>query len=79
MRTTLDIDEDVLRAVQERARRERSSAGRVLSTLVREALTTTPGSDEAIEYSPVTGLPLLPRHGGIVTSEMVYRLMDEEE
>ena len=35
MRTTLDIDEDVLKAAKEIALRERSSAGKVVSRLVR--------------------------------------------
>ena len=39
MRTTLDIDDDVLAAAKELARSERSSAGGVLSRLARQALT----------------------------------------
>ncbi len=38
MRTTLDIDDDVLRAAKELARRERKSAGRVLSELARRGM-----------------------------------------
>ena len=38
MRTTLDIADDVLYAVKERARREKRSAGDVLSDLARQAL-----------------------------------------
>lgn len=41
MRTTLSIDDDVLRAVKERARRESRTAGEVISDLAREALTRT--------------------------------------
>ena len=39
MRTTLDIAEDVLVAAKEIARRERSTAGEVISNLARVALT----------------------------------------
>jgi hypothetical protein len=39
MRTTLDIADDVLLAVKERARREKRTAGAVLSDLARRALT----------------------------------------
>ena len=39
MRTTLDIDDDVLHAAKERARREQKTAGQVISELVRQALT----------------------------------------
>jgi len=39
MRTTLDIDDDVLAAAKELAQRENSSAGRVVSRLLRDMLT----------------------------------------
>lgn len=39
MRTTLSIDDDVLLAVKERARREKRTAGEILSDLARQALT----------------------------------------
>ncbi len=38
MRTTLDIDDDVLLAAKELARREGETAGRVLSRLARAGL-----------------------------------------
>ena len=38
MRTTLDIDEDVLQAAKEHAARERKSLGAVISGLARESL-----------------------------------------
>src|SRR6266496_4788753 len=40
MRTTLDIADDVLQAAKERARREKRTAGEVISELARSALTT---------------------------------------
>ena len=39
MRTTLDIEEDVLAAVKELARQQQRTAGQVLSSLARQALT----------------------------------------
>jgi hypothetical protein len=39
MRTTLDIDDDVLQAAKELADAQGSTAGRVLSELARKALT----------------------------------------
>ena len=39
MRTTLDIEDDILLAAKELARRDGTSAGRVISKLVRQALT----------------------------------------
>ena len=40
MRTTLDIDDDLMVAAKELARRERSSAGKVVSRLLRQSLTS---------------------------------------
>lgn len=76
MRTTLDIDDDVLQAAQELARRERSSAGRVLSRLARDSLVGS--RDPEVRRSPVTGLPLLPTRGGIVTNQLIDRIREEE-
>lgn len=74
MRTTLDLDEDVLRAAKELAALQGSTAGKVLSELARRAL--RPG----IEGAQVrNGVPLLPpRIGeGVVTMELVNSLRDE--
>jgi hypothetical protein len=43
MRTTLDIPDDVLQAAKELARREKTSAGKIISDLARAALTASPG------------------------------------
>jgi hypothetical protein len=39
MRTTLDIDDDLLKAARDLARRRGTTAGRVVSDLMRQALT----------------------------------------
>ena len=72
MRTTLAIDDDVLAAVHERAKRERRTAGAVASDLIRESLTGPP-----VEYTTRNGLPVLPSRGGIVTHELVRSIRDE--
>ena len=73
MRTTLDLDEDVLQAVKEIAATRGQTAGKVTSDLVRKALQPT---------RPVTvrnGVPLLPsRRGRIVTNAMVQKILNEE-
>ncbi len=72
MRTTLDIDQDVLDAAKELAALHRRTAGQILSDLARKALapTRTPKIRN--------GVPLLPhRPGRIVTVEMVEKLLDE--
>ncbi|MBK7720810.1 MAG: antitoxin [Austwickia sp.] len=74
MRTTLSIDDDVLAVVQERARRERRTAGQVLSDLAREALSRSP-------HEPVVerhGFPVLPPRGQPVSNALVEGLRDED-
>ncbi|MGH9269913.1 MAG: CopG family transcriptional regulator [Ilumatobacteraceae bacterium] len=74
MRTTLSIDDDVLVAARERARRERRSIGEVVSDLARQALTATeaPPSTEFYGFRP------LPARGGPVTNTLVDQLREEE-
>ena len=84
MRTTLNIADDVLFAVKERARRERRSAGEVLSDLAREALTRSvskrrPGvADEVAEPESFFGFEPLPHRGPAVSNELIDRLREEE-
>ncbi len=75
MRTTLDIDDDVLAAAKERAQAQNTTAGRVISELVRQALTQPVAEDRTYRG----GFRLLPRRGGIITSEMVQRWTDEAD
>jgi hypothetical protein len=74
MRTTLDIDDDVLSAAKELAAAEKSSAGKVISGLARAALRR--GSPTASKTR--NGLPLLPGHRNLVTVEQVDKLLNEE-
>ena len=75
MRTTLDIDEDVLQAAKEIASMRRSTAGKVLSELARKAL-------EPDEEAPQArnGVPVLPARAGErpVSIDDVDRLLDDE-
>jgi hypothetical protein len=76
MRTTLRIDDDVLLAVQERARREKRSSGEVLSDLVREALIGRP----AVIKAPISsrGFNPLPHRGPLVSNDLIDRLREDE-
>lgn len=78
MRTTLNIAEDVLLAVKERARRENKSAGEVLSDLAREGLLRAGRPDEIAEEKGLYGFAPLPRRGPVVTNALIDRLRDEE-
>jgi hypothetical protein len=77
MRTTLDIDDDVLQAAKELARQERKTAGRVLSELARRGLTEA-SSKEATVNEVFLGFRPFARRGAIVTNEMIDRLREED-
>lgn len=81
MRTTLDIDDDVLIAVKELARKDKVSAGRALSRLARSALSHGPvgahPARRAAASRSALGIEVLPRRGEIITDEHVNRLRDE--
>jgi hypothetical protein len=74
VRTTVDLDDDVLLAVKYRARAEHRSAGAVLSELARRALTESPAgsTDSFLGFQP------LPKRGAVVTNDLIDRLRDEE-
>lgn len=74
MRTTLDIDEDVLETAKELAARRRTTAGRIISDLARSALAPR---DKPMRKR--NGVPVLParKRGSLVTPEIVNRLRDE--
>ena len=74
MRTTLDIDDDVLRAVRERARRANTTAGRVISELARHALHAPSPAPPVRQPKVVYGFKPLPSRGGIVTNELIDHL-----
>jgi len=78
MRTTLDIDDDVLRAAKELARREKKTAGEVISELVRRALGASPVGQSAKEPKAVHGFRPFPRRGRIVTNEVIDTLREDD-
>ena len=78
MRTTLNIDDDLMLAVRERARRQRRSLGEVLSELVRQALQTRAHAGEVAETGSFYGFEPLPRRGPTVSNELIDRLRDED-
>jgi hypothetical protein len=74
MRTTLDIDDDLLQAAKELGALQKKTAGQVLSELARKGL-----------YRPQTykvrnGVPVIHREPGtpVITSADVRRWMDED-
>jgi hypothetical protein len=85
MRTTLDIDEDILAAAKDLAKVEGKTMGQVISDLARRGLTTPaslvpPGlSEGAAAFEAEDELfPRLRRTGGIpITNELIRRIQDE--
>ena len=83
MKTTLDIDKDVLDAVKELARKHSASTGQVVSQLLRKALT---GQTENLSTTPdikskaptVAGFKPFPAGKAVVTIDSVNRLRDAE-
>jgi Arc/MetJ family transcription regulator len=74
MRMTIDIDDDILAAAKEMASGQKTTAGKVITNLVRKALTEA-SSDQARWKN---GFLVLPKRGGVVTPELVARLAEDE-
>ena len=79
MRTTLDIDDDVLQAAKDLARRQRTTAGRVISELARRGLSVGSASRaELREPEALYGLRPFPSRGGIVTNDIIDKLREDD-
>ena len=77
MRTTLDIEDDVLQAAKELARQESRMAGQVISALARRGLAAS-STGKPKRAAKRGGVPLLPSRGEVITLEHVQGLMDQE-
>ncbi len=75
MRTTVDIDDDILQAAKEIAKMRRKTAGQVLSELARRGLEPV-RSDELRN-----GVPVIRRRPGtpVMTVADVNRWLDEDD
>ena len=73
MRTTLEIDDDLLQAVRNLALRQRRTCGEVVSDLLRKALMPE------LAAAQRNGITLFPKRSDatLVTPELVNRLRDE--
>ena len=76
MRTTLDIDDDVLQAAKEHARKDKVSTGVALSQLARAGL-GAPLASVVCGGRTRGKFALLPKRGEVITNEHVNRLRDE--
>ncbi len=75
MRTTVDLDEDILKVAKDLTRERAQSLGRVLSELVRKGL-----QPAASPKARLGVIPTLPRKPGAqpVTMQAVKDLLDSE-
>ena len=86
MRTTIDIDSDVLSAARELAKIQGLTIGATISRLARTGLTRpTLGMDEAAKTDQNVQQNIaayvfepFPKNGTIVTSKMVNQLRDDD-
>ena len=76
MRTTLEIDDDVMEVVREMARLKNQGIGRAISDLVRRGLMPDVHPAREVQF----GIPVWKHGPGAVevTSEMVRNLADDE-
>lgn len=78
MRTTLDIDDDVLQAAKDLARRTKKTAGAIISELARQALGAPPPGAAAKTPPALHGFRPFPKRGGIVTNELIDKLREDD-
>jgi len=78
MRTTLDIDDDVLLAAKEHAARERKSVGAVISALARDSLRRPVPAGQRATARRGGRFAVLPQRDEVITVEHVRGLQDAE-
>lgn len=82
MRTTVDIDQDVLLAAKDLARRRKQTAGQVISDLVRHALQnpapTNLVAKEKLATYRVHGFQPFASRGGLVSNELINQIREQD-
>lgn len=76
MRTTIDLPDDLHRVATSIARDSGQTLSQTVARLLREALGRNRGRDDYL--SPVTGLPVIRLGDGLITTEDVRALDDDE-
>lgn len=79
MRTTIDIEDDVLAAAKELARLQNVSAGRIVSNLLRTALSGQGRqAPSAVAGQAIGGFRPFPARGATVGNDQINELRDQE-
>ncbi len=68
----------MLQAAKELARREKKTAGQMISEIVRRALGTMPVGRAAKEPKALYGVRPFRRRGGIVTDQLIDKLTEDD-
>jgi hypothetical protein len=79
MRTTLDIDDDVLQAAKELASRHKATTGKMLSELARKGLFHRDAEFENGGTDDFLGFVPFPHRGGVITNELINTLRAAED
>jgi len=74
MRTTLDIDDDVLQAAKELAQRHKKTTGEMLSELARKGLAPPEPDPAGSAQKGFLGFKPFPHRGAVVTNELINRI-----
>lgn len=76
MRTTINIDDDVLETVKAVASRDRKPVGQVVSAMLRRAVEPAASAPRRMR----NGIPLFPvsSKASVVTPELVKELLEDE-
>ena len=79
MRTTLEIDDDLLQAAKDLARQKKTTAGQVVSGLLRQALTQvhSPQDSQSINSSTCGFRPFSSADAQVVNNDQVNQLRDQ--
>lgn len=79
MRTTLDIDRDILETAKEIARKEKRTAGAVISELARKGFYSAAAVGESGPgYRTHNGVPVLEPSNTLITNGHIDRLRENE-
>ena len=77
MRTTLEIDSDVLQAAKDLATLEKTTTGRIMSRLARRGLCPEPQTPQTRTMER-NCIEMLPRRDELTTLNHVQSILDEE-
>lgn len=79
MRTTIDLDEDVLTAAKVMAARAKQTPGKIISEVFRRGLRSSVTKGKRRRAGTAAGFEVIPAKGRVVTPELVGKLLEDSE